>query len=60
MRKYKSEAMQAIYEQAEGLYEGGVISKDELLEYEQACCVKPAIPVPVAVPQYPVTAGVTR
>ena len=31
MRKYKSEAMRATYEQAEGLYEGGIISKDELL-----------------------------
>ena len=57
MKQYKSEAMRATYEQAEGLYEGGIISKDELLEYEQAYCVKPAIPSPVAVPQYPVTSG---
>jgi DNA-binding transcriptional regulator YiaG len=38
-RKYRSEAMEPIYENALGNFEVGAITREELEEYERACFV---------------------
>jgi hypothetical protein len=45
--------MQVTYEEAESLYEDGIINKEELLEYEKVCCIKPAILSPLNILLYP-------
>jgi DNA-binding transcriptional regulator YiaG len=39
MLKYKSDAMEAIYEDALANFEVGAITREELTEYESACIV---------------------
>lgn len=43
-RTYKSEALAAVHETMEGLYEGGAIDKRTLREFDEACLV-PATPL---------------
>ena len=51
MKRFKSEAMKVIYEDAAGMFKCGIINKDELLEYEidcfaamPGCAIEPASP----------------
>jgi DNA-binding transcriptional regulator YiaG len=46
MKKFKSEAMKIIYEDAKDFLEDGFISKEEFLEYERACTISNAKNVP--------------
>ncbi|GHU51089.1 hypothetical protein FACS1894200_10950 [Spirochaetia bacterium] len=57
MKRYKSEAMQVTYEEAESLYEDGIISLEQLHEFDDCLVSESVISASVAVPQYPVTAG---
>ncbi|MHC6203936.1 XRE family transcriptional regulator [Breznakiellaceae bacterium SP9] len=52
MKQYKSEAMQVTYEEAESLYEDGIISLEQLHEFDGCLVPESAIPSTVAVPQY--------
>jgi hypothetical protein len=45
MLKYKSDAMEAIYEDALANFEVGAITRDELAEYESACIVSETTPI---------------
>jgi putative transcriptional regulator len=52
-RRYKSGAFRAIHESAVAKFEIGAISKERMLEYDEACLVKPAAPVPRTATQEP-------
>jgi hypothetical protein len=55
MRKFESEALQVIYEDAESLYEDGIITIEQLHEFDDCLITESA--APVAVPRSPVTSG---
>jgi len=40
MKKYQSEALKVIHQDAEGLHRLGIISDKEMREYDQGCLVK--------------------
>jgi len=40
MKKYQSEALEVIHQDAEGLHRLGIISDKEMREYDQGCLVK--------------------
>ena len=40
MKKYQSEALMVIHQDAEGLRRLGIISEDEMKEYDEGCLVK--------------------
>ena len=42
MKKYQSEALMVIHQDAEGLHRLGIISDDEMKEYDEGCLVKEA------------------
>jgi DNA-binding transcriptional regulator YiaG len=42
VKKFKSEAMQVIYEQAEEFFKDGIISKEEFHEYDDRLVSEPA------------------
>ncbi|MHC6203943.1 XRE family transcriptional regulator [Breznakiellaceae bacterium SP9] len=52
MKKYKSEAMQVIYEDAEHFYKEGLMSEEDFHEFDDCLVPESAIPSTVAVPQY--------
>ena len=39
MKKYKSEALMVIHQDAQGLYQLGIINDDEMKEYNEGCLV---------------------
>jgi DNA-binding transcriptional regulator YiaG len=43
--KYKSDAYEAIYEDAVSMYEIGAISRERMKEYDEMCLVQEANPV---------------
>jgi len=40
MKKYNSEACEAIYEEVKAEYEAGLISEAEMKEYDKSCLVQ--------------------
>jgi hypothetical protein len=54
MRKYVSEAMQVLYEDAEGMFEDGVISAEQFHEFDDCLVSEPVSVKPsrAPVPQY--------
>jgi putative transcriptional regulator len=58
-RKYKSDAFQAIHEDAEANFEIGAISEKEMKEFDKVCLVEeaPVNPRPLRVPSATVYAG---
>ena len=42
MKKYKSEALEALHESMNDLYKAGGISEERMREFDNACLVKPA------------------
>ncbi len=46
VRTYKSEAMAAIHETMEGFYESGVIDKQTMREFDEACLTSVEAPTP--------------
>ena len=46
VRTYKSEAMAAIHETMEGFYESGVIDKQPMREFDEACLTSVEAPTP--------------
>ncbi|MDR1468126.1 MAG: XRE family transcriptional regulator [Spirochaetaceae bacterium] len=44
MKKYKSEAFEAIHEFMGDLYKVGGISDERMRHFDEACLVKPAVP----------------
>jgi len=40
MKRYKSEALMVMHQQAEGLHRLGIISDDEMKEFDEGCLVK--------------------
>jgi putative transcriptional regulator len=43
MKKYKSEAFEAIHEFISDLYKAGGISDERMSEYDEACLIKPPV-----------------
>jgi len=41
-KKYVSKIMEAIHEDAENMYKVGAITKERMMEYDDACLVKPS------------------
>ena len=41
--KYKSEAMEAVYEQAVAMYKIGAITEDRMHEYDKMCLKNPEV-----------------
>jgi DNA-binding transcriptional regulator YiaG len=53
-KKYQSEVMEAIHEEAQALFEAGAIDEKRMTEYDQACFLsKPNTPSIVANPAIP-------
>jgi hypothetical protein len=48
MLKYKSDAFQAIHEDAVANFEVGAITREELEEYDRACLVSEIFSIPVS------------
>ncbi|WP_235818318.1 helix-turn-helix domain-containing protein [Brucella grignonensis] len=46
VKVYKSEAMAAIHETMEGFYESGVIDKQTMREFDEACLTPMEAPTP--------------
>ncbi|WP_234893736.1 hypothetical protein [Agrobacterium vitis] len=46
VKVYKSEAMAAIHETMEGFYESGVIDKQTMREFDEACLTSMEAPIP--------------
>jgi len=42
MKKYKSEALMVCHQDAEGLHRLGIISDEEMLEFDETCLVEDA------------------
>jgi len=40
MKKYKSEALMVLHQDAEGLHRMGIIKENEMKEYDEGCLVK--------------------
>ena len=51
MKKYKSEALEALHESMGDLYKAGGISEERMREFDNACLVKPAAQVTRFSPQ---------
>ena len=45
MKKYKSEALKVIHQDAEGLHRLGIIKDNEMKDYDEGCLVKESKPV---------------
>lgn len=57
MRKYESEALQVIYEGAEGMFRDGIISAEQFHQFDDCLISDSDTSSPVAVPQYEVASG---
>jgi putative transcriptional regulator len=51
MKKYKSKALCALHESMRDLHKAGGISEERMREYDKACLVNHAAPVPHTVTQ---------
>ena len=45
MKKYHSEALMVIHQDAEGLHRLGIINDDEMREYDKNCLVRESKPI---------------
>ena len=57
-KKYASEIMEAIHEEAEALYEVGAIGKERMAEYDHTCLISQAPKTPKAVKAVPPIRGI--
>jgi len=48
MKKYQSEVLKVIHQDAEGLHRLGIISDKEMLEYDQDCLIQEPETAPVS------------
>jgi DNA-binding transcriptional regulator YiaG len=53
MKRYKSDAFEALHESMKDLYELGGISDERMREFDEACLVKPGESVPRVSTQKP-------
>ena len=58
MKKYQSEALKVIHQDAEGLHRLGIISNEEMREYDLDCLIQEPGTAPVA-PKTVVTEHIT-